>query len=128
MTTMQSMITGGSTTMYRFGDIVLLPFPYTDLRAIKTRPAVIVSSAIYQVNYPDLVVCYVSSRISEATKSLDYVIQKWREAGLLMPSFLRPKLATIDSTLVMLHVGALADADKASLERMLCKALGLSCS
>jgi mRNA interferase MazF len=112
--------------MYQFGDIVLLPFPYTDLSAAKTRPAVIVSSAFYQTSYPDLVVCYVSSRISEAGKPLDHVIQKWQEAGLLKPSFLRPKFATIDPGLIVLPIGALADTDKASLERMLCKALGLT--
>ncbi len=113
--------------MYRFGDLVLLPFPYTDLRAVKTRPAVIVSSAFYQTNYPDIMVCYVSSRISEAGKPLDHVIQKWKEAGLLNPSFLRPKLATIDPNLIVLHIGTLADVDRAALEKILCKALGLTC-
>ncbi len=29
--------------MYRKGDIVLLPFPFTDLSATRTRPAVVVS-------------------------------------------------------------------------------------
>jgi mRNA interferase MazF len=36
------------TTGYSFGDVVLVPFPFTDQSGIKRRPAVIVSSAQYQ--------------------------------------------------------------------------------
>jgi hypothetical protein len=37
--------------MYQKGDIVLLPFPFTDLTAANTRPAVVVSvEAVQQGN------------------------------------------------------------------------------
>jgi mRNA interferase MazF len=32
-----------STTAYKFGDVVLVPFPFTDQTATKKRPAVVVS-------------------------------------------------------------------------------------
>ena len=34
-------------TDYNFGDIVLVPFPFTDQSTVKKRPAVIVSSDAY---------------------------------------------------------------------------------
>jgi hypothetical protein len=32
---------------FQRGDVVLIPFPYSDLTARKTRPAVVVSDAVY---------------------------------------------------------------------------------
>jgi hypothetical protein len=37
-------------TDYKFGDIVLVPFPFTDQTTFKKRPAVIVSSNAYNQN------------------------------------------------------------------------------
>ena len=34
-------------TGYEFGDVVLVPFPFTDQSAIKRRPAIVISSAAY---------------------------------------------------------------------------------
>jgi mRNA interferase MazF len=34
-------------TDYKFGDIVLVPFPFTDQTTTKKRPAIIVSSNAY---------------------------------------------------------------------------------
>jgi hypothetical protein len=36
-----------NTTIYSFGDVVLVPFPFTNQTTTKKRPAVIVSSAEY---------------------------------------------------------------------------------
>jgi hypothetical protein len=35
-----------NTTDYRFGDLVLVPFPFTDQTGIKKRPAVVVSRGL----------------------------------------------------------------------------------
>ena len=44
-----------NTTDYRFGDLVLVPFPFTDQTGTKKRPAVVVSSDTYQGQRPDVV-------------------------------------------------------------------------
>jgi len=44
------------TTGYSFGDIALVPFPFTDQSASKRRPAVIVSSERYNRERPDLII------------------------------------------------------------------------
>ena len=53
-------------TAYSFGDIVLVPFPFTDQRSIKKRPAVIVSSSAYNEKMPDIIIMAVTSQVHSA--------------------------------------------------------------
>ena len=51
-----------TTIAYNFGDVVLVPFPFTDQRTTKKRPAVIVSSEAYNRERPDIIVVAVTSQ------------------------------------------------------------------
>ena len=72
-----------TTTVYEFGDVVLVPFPFTDLTGSKQRPAVVVSSARYHDKRPDLVIMAVTSQVRSPGIVGDMAIARWREAGLL---------------------------------------------
>ncbi len=110
---------------FRRGDVVLIPFPYTDLSASKTRPAVVVSSDIYHTRRSELLLAYVSSRISQVDPAIDYVLTDWEDAGLLKPSYVRPKVAAIEPTLIVHCVGALSNRDLLEVDSCLRRALGL---
>jgi mRNA interferase MazF len=56
-------------TSYKFGDVVLVPFPFTDQSASKKRPAVVVSSAAYHADHINLVLIGVSSQISGSLRA-----------------------------------------------------------
>jgi len=47
---------------FDFGDIVLVPFPFTSQTASKKRPAVVVSGGTYNQTRPDVVVMAVTSQ------------------------------------------------------------------
>ena len=49
--------------MYKQKEIVLVPFPYSDLSANKKRPVLIVSNNNYNKNFPDIVVCVITSNL-----------------------------------------------------------------
>lgn len=108
------------------GDVVLIPFPYTDFSATKTRPAVIVSSHIYHSARPELLLAYVSSQLSHINSVIDYVLTDWAAAGLLKPSFVRPKVAAIEPTLIVYRVGALTGKDLFEVDRCLRRAMCLT--
>lgn len=110
---------------YQRGDIVLIPFPFSDLTAVKTRPAVVVSSNLYHSIYAEILLAYVSSQVAKVENKLDYVLQDWQSAGLLKPSFVRPKLAAIDPQLVVFKPGKLSSLDLMEIDRRLYYSLGL---
>lgn len=51
------------TTPFEFGDIVLVPFPFTDQTGTKKRPAVIISSAACNQARRDLVIMAITKII-----------------------------------------------------------------
>ena len=68
----------------KFGDVVLVPFPFTDQTASKKRPAVVVSSDAYHRDRPDVIVVAITSRVAQAAASVgDVLLEDWRGAGLL---------------------------------------------
>ena len=86
-----------NTTGYSFGDVVLVPFPFTDQTASKKRPAVVVSADAYHQRRPDVIVMAVTSQILRPTGALgEVLIGDWQGAGLPKASLIKPVLATID--------------------------------
>lgn len=104
---------------FRRGDVVLIPFPYTDLSAVKTRPAVVVSGDIYHAARTEMLLAYVSSQMSQVNPTIDHVLADWAAAGLLKLSFVRPKVAAVEPSLVAYRVGALSVRDLSGADRCL---------
>jgi mRNA interferase MazF len=50
-----------SGTKYKQREIVLVPFPYSDLTSTKRRPVLIVSNNDYNKKFQDVVVCVITS-------------------------------------------------------------------
>jgi mRNA interferase MazF len=108
---------------YAKGDVVLVPFPFTDLSATRVRPAVVVSSEEYGEDTSDLIVAMVTSQ--PQTGATDCRLQDWQEAGLIYPSWVRSKLATLEQSLIQFSPGRLSHRDVGAVEQRLELALGL---
>jgi mRNA interferase MazF len=90
-------------------------FPFTDLSAVKRRPALVISRD--NERRPDIVVAYISSVMREEPDAMS--IQPSRGNGLKGPSLVRfDKVATLEQRIV---AGRLGSADPAWLER--CRAV-----
>jgi mRNA interferase MazF len=112
------------TTGYSFGDVVLVPFPFTDQTGAKRRPAVVVCSADYQTERRDLVIMAITSQIRPRPAFGEFTVGEWKKAGLIAPSAVKPVLATIERRLVVKKLGQLQPADVRSLRRNLDQILG----
>jgi mRNA interferase MazF len=86
----------------RKGDIILVPFPFTDLSGNKYRPALV----LIESNY-DVTVCFITTQIQWKEK-YDVVVPPTVENGLKKESLIRlTKFATIDKDLVWGRIGLL---------------------
>jgi mRNA interferase MazF len=109
---------------FEFGNIVLVPFPFTNLAALKQRPAVIVSSRIYNDAKPDVVIMPVTSQLRSVSSLGEVLIGEWQRANLLKPSIVKPVFATVEQRLIIRPLGVLQAQDQAALRAAIAAVLG----
>jgi mRNA interferase MazF len=113
-------------TTYRRGEVVLVPFDFTNRSGIKWRPAVVISGDRYNRQTPDLVIASITGNLQAIPHPGDHALVDWRAAGLLRPSLAQTKLATVEASLVGRKLGRLSRADLAAFEQGLRDALNLA--
>ena len=59
-----------SGILYEQGDIVIVPFPFTDLSAAKQRPVLIISRNEYNSNTEDVITCGITSNFADTLHSV----------------------------------------------------------
>ena len=112
----------------RRGDIVLVPFPFTDLTTEKLRPAVIISGDPQKT---DVVIAFISSVVSPGEASeTDYVLRQddpdFNRTGLKKHStFKMGKLLTIERSKIIRRLGRVTPAIRNELDIRLKRAIGL---
>jgi mRNA interferase MazF len=99
---------------YKFGEIVLIGFPHTDLQGISKRPAVV----LYDSGDQDVLVARITTQ--QYTTEADYRIADWKKCGLLADSYIRlGKQATIEKQYVIKQLGTLAVPEIKNLKSIL---------
>ena len=107
------------TMTYEFGEVLLVPFPFTDQRTQKKRPAVVISSADYNAVRSDLILMAVTSQVRTPLLFGEVMIVDWSAAGLLKLSVVKPVITTLQKDLVLRKLGVLTLADRQSLGDLL---------
>jgi mRNA interferase MazF len=96
----------GSIENFVRGDVVSVPFPFSDVSATKRRPALVVAES----DSNNIIVCPITSKPGR-----DYEIkledQDFRVGKLnLSPCYIRPNIiVTVDKSNVIRHIGNLKD-------------------
>jgi len=103
------------------GDIVLIPFPFTDLSGNKNRPAIIL------IDSKDFVtVCFITTQLKWQS-DFDILLQPTQLNGLKKDSLIRlNKFATIDKELILGLLGRLDGHYLDKLNKNLVKLLKLA--
>lgn len=102
------------------GDILLIPFPFTDLKGNKNRPAlVLINSEL------DITLAFISTQLKWKEET-DILLKPTKNNGLKKESLLRlSKLATIDKDLVLGKIGRMDAPDLKQVNINLIKLLKL---
>ena len=106
-------------TVYKRGDIILVPFPFSDQTSTKKRPAVVINSDVYKSVSSDIIIIAITSKFDEIITAGECIVEDWEGAGLLKPSTIKPAISTIEAKLVIKRLGSLSHRDLTSLEIVL---------
>ncbi len=95
-------------------DVVILPFPFTDLSGSKFRPAVILTETSY-----DIIVAFLTTQL-KLRKETDLILQPTIQNGLKKTSILLlDKIATIDKLLIAGRISILTNNNLIKIDKNL---------
>lgn len=86
------------------GEVVVIPFPYTDLTHAMRRPALVLVS----LKGDDLILCQITSRAKRDAYSFSLVADDFDRGALKQDSHVRPnRLFTVHKSVVLYSVGTI---------------------
>jgi len=86
------------------GDVIVVPFPFSDLSQAKRRPALVVAAP----GGDDIILCQITSQAVRDTLAVPLRRADFQSGGLRLESNVRPnRLFTADSALALYSVGHL---------------------
>ena len=106
-------------------DIVVVPFPFTDQKTTKVRPAVVISTDTLRQRNGKYIVAMITSATNAAQYG-DVSISELSAAGLPIASVVRAsKVAVIEDQDILKRVGTLPTADRKLVAGQLREYLGI---
>lgn len=97
--------------IYQFGDVVVVPFPFTDLPVSRVRPVVAISSEDFSSLHGQSVLAMITTA-GKSSWPTDVAIQDLAAAGLRLPSVVRWKVFTLVNDQIVTRIGRLSAADR----------------
>jgi len=90
------------------GDVVVLPFPFSDLSASRKRPALVIAPP---QTYDDLILCMITSKGAKDASAIPLSTADFVDGRLPHDSNIRPnRLFTADAGIILHTVGKLSAA------------------
>lgn len=104
-------------------DVIVVPFPFTDLPVRKRRPAVVLSNHAWHVATGEVFAAMITTA-ARSNWPLDVPLTDLAIAGLAHPCCVRVKLFTVETALVQRLAGRLSASDAAAARPSLLGLLG----
>ncbi len=106
------------TDFYKY-DVIVVKFPFASSLKYKARPAVVISSDLYnKTSRETLIILAISSQL-ENKLDIELVIKDWKESNLLKLSIFKSSIATIEKNYVIIKIGSLSIYDRKNLDKLI---------
>ena len=84
------------------GDIVVIPFPFSDLSGSKRRPAFVLAA----LPGDDIILCQITSKAAKDRFSITLSFSDFKTGGLPVESYIRPnRIFTADKRIILRKAG-----------------------
>lgn len=100
-----------TTISFKQFEVVVVPFPFIDSESVKLRPALVVSSEVFN-SETQMVTCLMITSSSFENWSSDVKIHNLKKAGLKKECKVRFKVFSLQSHLVKDRIGNLDKKDQ----------------
>jgi len=104
--------------MERFvkGDVVVLPFPFSDLSNSKNRPCLVIA----ELPGIDIIICEITSQSRKDVDAISLKQKDFQEGSLNIDSWIRPnKLITIETSMIKYKLGKVKQTKIKQVEKQL---------
>jgi len=99
----------GKLTKMKVGSVVLVAFPFSNLKGQKIRPALVLAA----VEFDNLILCQITSKPYTSKVAIPINPKDFTKGSLPIVSFVRPdKLFTADVSIIKNSVGQLSPRTK----------------
>jgi len=100
------------------GDVVVLPFPFSNLSKSKKRPALVVAD----LQGDDVILCQITSEARVGDYSIVLANDDFKSGSLNLTSMIRPnRLFTADRSIVLYTIGHLNESKIKEVEKEIVK-------
>ena len=105
---------------YKYGDIVLVEFLYSESNVTKKRPALVISSKNYNNKRKEILIAAITSNIKRVLYG-DTKIENWQETGLKFSSLVTGIVQTVRQRMINRKLGVFSKKDLQNVESNLKK-------
>ncbi|MBN2067433.1 MAG: type II toxin-antitoxin system PemK/MazF family toxin [Candidatus Diapherotrites archaeon] len=99
------------------GDIVVIPFPFSDLSRAKRRPAMVLTCLLGA----DLILCQITSKDTRDNYSIRLSEEEFKAGSLKQESNVRPnKIFTADRSIIEYKIGSLKETKTKVIVEKVC--------
>ena len=107
-------------------DIILLPYPFSDRKESKVRPAVIISSTAFNRNSSDIIAIPMTSNLEKRRRHDILITDRDLENGVLIVNskIKTDKIFTVEKKLIKKTIGRINKNTHSAIQKNISKILG----